>query len=343
MFRFAEIEHLYALAALPVVLLFFVLTWRARKNLLLRLGEAGLVEQLMPHWSRYKHGLKFTLLLLALSLLIVAWANPQFGSKREKVKRKGVDLFVALDISRSMLAEDLRPSRLDRARQFASKLVDGLKGERMGLILFAGNAYLQTPLTTDYSAIQLFIRSANPRLAPTQGTAIGAAVDLAERSFAEDNKQHKVMVVISDGENHDEESLARTEEARADGLLVFAVGVGTPEGGFIPVVENGRSEFKRDRSGNPVRSRIDEEMLRQLAEAGGGTYFNLVDGDQIVEVIRERIDAMEKREFEQRSFSEYESYYQYFIAAALLLLLIEFLLSFRKSSWWGDKDLFGTT
>ncbi len=342
MFRFAEIEHLYALAALPVLMLFFALTWYARKKLLLRLGEAGLVEQLMPHWSRYKHSLKFILLMFALSFLIIAWANPQFGAKREKVKRKSVDVFIALDISRSMLAEDLRPSRLDRAKQFASKLVDGLKGERMGLILFAGNAYLQTPLTTDYSAIQLFIRSANPRLAPTQGTAIGDAIDLAERSFEEDNKQHKVMVVISDGENHDDESLARTKEANSNGLLVFSVGVGTPEGGFIPVVENGRSEFKRDKAGNPVRSRIDEDMLSQLAEAGGGNYFNLAEGDQIADVIRQRIDTMEKREFEQRSFSEYESYFQYFIAAALLLLLVEFMISFRKSTWWGDKDLFGT-
>lgn len=340
MFRFEYADHLWAFVALPVLILFFALMWYARKRLLAQLGEQALVRQLMPEISRYKHPVKFTLLLLALSCLIIAWANPQFGSKREKVKRKSVDVFIALDISRSMLAEDLRPSRLERAKQFAVKLVEELKGERIGLILFAGNAYLQTPLTTDYSAVLMFLRSANPKLAPTQGTAIGEAVDLAEQSFEENNKQHKVMVVISDGENHDEESIQRTTEAHDNGLLLYTVGVGTAEGGFIPIEENGRSEFKRDRSGNPVRTRIDESMLRQVAEAGGGVYFNLSQGDNIADVVRNKIDGMEKREFEQRSFSEYESYFQYFILAALLLLLIEFVLSFRKSNRWGNKDLF---
>ncbi len=340
MFRFEHIEHLYAFAAIPVLILFFTLMWYARKRVIARLGDDLLVQQLMPDWSRYKHGLKFALVTIALSLLIIAWANPQFGSKREKVKRKSVDIFVALDISRSMQAEDLRPSRMERAKQFAMKLVEELKGERIGLIVFAGNAYLQTPLTTDYSAVLMFLRSANPKLAPTQGTAIGEAIDLAERSFEENNKHHKVMVVISDGENHDEESLQRATEAHDNGLLIFSVGVGTSEGGFIPVVENGRSEFKRDASGNPVRSRIDEDMLQQLATAGDGAYFNLAQSDQIADVIRQRIDGMEKREFEQRSFSEFESYFQYFIAAALFFLLLEFIISFRKNKWWGNKDLF---
>lgn len=340
MFRFEMIEHLYAFVAVPVLILFFALMWYARKRMLTKFGDEDMVAQLMPDWSRYKHGLKFGLLMLALSLLIIGWANPQFGSKREKVKRKSVDVFIALDISRSMLAEDIRPSRLDRAKQFATKLVKELKGERIGLILFAGSAYLQTPLTTDYSAVLLFLRSANPKQAPTQGTAIGDAIDLAERSFEEDNKHHKVMVVISDGENHDEESLNRAEEANDNGLLLFTLGVGTTEGGFIPIEENGRSEFKRDRSGNPVRTRINEEMLQQLAKAGDGAYFNLAQSDKVAELVRERVDRMEKREFEQRSFSEYESYFQYFIGGALFFLLLEFLISYRKSTRWGDRDLF---
>lgn len=340
MFRFEFIEHLYAFVAVPILVLFFFLMWYARKRMLNQFGEEPLVSQLMPNWSSYKYGLKFGLLILALSLLIVGWANPQFGSKREKVKRKSVDVFIALDISQSMLAEDLRPSRLERAKQFASKLVEELKGERIGLILFAGNAYLQTPLTTDYSAVLLFLRSANPKLAPTQGTAIGEAIDLAEQSFEEDNKHHKVMVVISDGENHDEESVERAEGANDNGLLLYTVGVGTAEGGFIPVEENGRSEFKRDRAGTPVRSRINEDMLRELADVGNGAYFNLSQSDKIADVIRTRIDGMEKREFEQRSFSEYESYFQYFLALALLFLLLEFVLSYRKSKRWGDRDIF---
>lgn len=340
MFRFENPDHLYALVAIPVLIACFVLLWLARKRLLAKFGEASLIRQLMPHQSRYKHGIKFSLVLLALAFLIVGWANPQWGSKREKVKRKSVDVFLAMDISYSMLAMDILPNRLDRARQFASKLADELKGERIGLILFAGNAYLQTPLTTDYAAVELFIRSANPNLAPTQGTAIGDAIDLAEQSFEEDNKHHKVMVILSDGENHDEEALQRAIKARGDGLLIFTIGVGTEDGGFIPISQGARSDFKRDRSGNPVRSRIDEGMLREVAQEGGGAYYNLTQGDQVIEVIRDRINGMEKKEFEQRSFSEYESYFQYFIGAGLLFLLLEFLLSYRKSKWWGDRDLF---
>ncbi len=341
MFRFEHPEHLYALALLPVVALFFIAMLYARRRAIRRFGSTQLMQRLMPEMSRYKHTIKFGLLLFALFFLIIGWANPQWGSKKEKVQRRSVDVFLALDISRSMLATDIPPARLERAKRFAQELADALRGERIGLILFAGNAYLQVPLTTDYAAVNLFLRSANPDMAPTQGTAIGAAINLAERSFEPDNTSHKAMVLISDGENHEEEALEEARIARDNGLLLFTVGVGTAEGSFIPIQDRGRQDYKRDQSGNPVRSRLNEEMLRNIARTGDGVYFNLSSGsEQVIEALQERINNIEKQEFEQRSFSNYESYFQYFIAMAIALLLVEFFISYRRSRFFRDKDIF---
>ncbi|MEL6866388.1 MAG: VWA domain-containing protein, partial [Bacteroidota bacterium] len=250
------------------------------------------------------------------------------------------DVFIALDISQSMLAEDILPNRLERAKQFAQKLVNELKGERIGLLLFAGNAYLQMPLTTDYAAAMLFLRSANTRMAPTQGTAISDAIDLAERSFEEDNKHHKAIIVITDGENHEPDAIERATQARTNGLLIYTVGVGSAKGAVIPTVVGNRRDVKRDRTGNPVTTKLNEATLADIAKAGEGKYYNMVEGDQVFTALREGIDRLEKREIEQRSFSEFESYFQYFIGLALLLLLIEFLTSYRKSRWMRGKDLF---
>lgn len=341
MFRFEQALHLYGLAIIPVLIVFFLVAWTARKRAIERFGNTSLMAQLMPRMSRYKHGLKFSLLMVALAFLIVGWANPQWGTKKEKVKRKSADIFIALDISQSMLAEDVRPNRMSRARVFARKLIQGLKGERLGTIIFAGNAYLQMPLTSDYSAAELFIKSANPNMAPSQGTAIADAIDLAERSFAEDNKHHKALVIITDGENHDNEAIERAKEARENGLLIFTVGVGTTEGSFIPTVVNGRSDYKRDKTGNPVRSALNKEMLQSLATAGDGVYFNLTeDSEAVIEALQGSIDKLDKKELEQRVFNEYESYFQYFIALALLFLIIEFVISYRKNKLLEGKDLF---
>jgi len=342
-FRFENADYLYALLLLPIFILLFWLIQRARKNAFAKFGNTTLLSQLMPAYSKYKHTAKFILLLVGLSFLIVGWANPQWGTKKEKVKRKSVDIFIALDISQSMMAEDIRPNRMERARRFAQNLVEKLKGDRLGIILFAGNAYMQMPLTTDYAAAQLFLRSANPSQAPAQGTAISEAIDLAEQSFEEDNKQHKAIIIISDGETHDQDALERAKTAAEEGLLIYSVGVGTPTGGFIPTVIGGRSDYKRDKTGNPVKTALNEQMMQDLSQAGGGFYFNLAASnvDELSSALRNSIDKMEKREFEARVFNEYESYFQYFIAAAILFLIAEFLLSYQKNKWLGEKDLFG--
>ncbi len=340
MFRFEHAEHLYALGIIPILIIFFLMAWVARKRLLERFADSSLLGALAPEISKYKHIVKFLLLAVALCFLVIGWANPQWGSKKEKVKRKSADVFIALDISRSMLAEDVRPSRIERARKFATRLVDELKGERIGTIIFAGNAYLQMPLTTDYAAAKLFIRSANPDQAPAQGTAIADAIELAERAFQDDNKHHKAIIIITDGENHDEVALTKAREANDNGMLIFTVGVGTPEGGYIPMNVNGRRSFKKDRSGNIVTTKLNQQMLHDLAQAGDGQYFNLVDGDLVLKTLNNRIDKIEKTEMEQRSFSEFESYFQYFIGFALFLILIEFFISYQRSRLLEGKDLF---
>ncbi len=342
MFRFENIENLYAFALIPVLVLFFLLMWYARQRAIRNFGDFELMKRLMPQMSKYKHAVKFLILMVALSFMIVAWANPQWGTKKEKVKRKSVDVFIALDISQSMLAEDISPNRLERAKKFSQNLINELRGERIGIIIFAGNAYLQMPLTTDYAAAELFIRSANTRQAPSQGTAISEAIDLAERSFEQDNKHHKALIIITDGESHDHDAIERAREANENGLLIFTVGVGTPEGANIPTFYAGQRGIKRDKSGNPVRSRLNEKMLNDLANEGEGAYYNLVEGDNVVGVLQDRIDKIEKRELEQRSFNEYESYFQYFLAIGLFFMLLEFFVSYRKSKWLEGKDIFKT-
>lgn len=340
MFRFENPDNLYYLVVIPILILFFLIALIARKRAIAKFGETSLMKQLMPKMSRYKHPVKFSLLMLVLAFLVVGWANPQWGSKKEKVKRKSLDVFIALDISQSMMAEDIPPNRMERAKKFAQDLVEELKGERIGIIIFAGNAYLQMPLTTDYAAAQLFLRSANPEMAPSQGTAISDAIELAEQSFEEENKHHKVLIVISDGENHEEAALERAEQANDNGLLIYTIGAGTEEGSFIPVNYGARQDYKRDKTGNPVRSRINEQILKDIAAEGVGQYFNILRGQEVSLALRNSIEQLEKREFETRSFEDYESYFQYFIAAALFFLIIEFLISYRKSAWLEGKDIF---
>lgn len=341
MFRFEHPEHLYALLAVPLLVLFFTASRLHRRRALTRFGDLQLMKQIAPDMSKYKHTLKFILLIIGMAILVIAWANPQWGSKKETVTRKGIDLFIALDISQSMLAEDVSPSRLERAKRFGQNLVEGLKGENIGVILFACNAYLQVPLTIDYSFADLFLRTANPGMAPSQGTSLAEAIQLAQQSFPEENERNKALVIISDGEDHDGAAAAVATEANENGLTIFTIGIGNPEGSFIPTRVAGRADYKRDNAGNPIRSSLDETTLREVAEAGSGLYFNLSGRDQdIVNALRERIDQIEKQEFEQQSFTDYASYFQLFIALGLLLLILEFIISYRKSRYLADRDIF---
>lgn len=333
MFKFEENIFLWALAALPILTAFFFIAWRMRRQALARFGGEAVVRRLAPGLSKYKHIVKFSLLALALALIIIALANPQWGSQRQPVKRKGIELFVALDISSSMLAQDVSPSRLERAKHFSQQLIDKLAGNQVGVILFACNAFPVAPLTSDYNFAKLALATASPDQASAQGTAISSAIDLAERSFNPEDETHKAVIIITDGEDHDGRGVDRATAVYENGTLIYTIGVGTSEGGFIPIRQRGREDFLRDEDGTPVRTLLNSETLKEVARSGGGAYYKLAkNADELAEDLQARIDTIEKREYEQRIFSSYESYFQPFIALALLFLVAELLLSYKSSS-----------
>jgi Ca-activated chloride channel family protein len=330
MFRFEHPEHIKLLLVLPLLMLLYGVSWYMRRKAIEQLGTPDLIARLMPDFSANRQHLKMGILLLCITFLAIAWANPQWGTKREKVQRKSADVFIALDISNSMMAQDVAPTRLDRARQFCQRLIRELKGERIGLIFFAGNAYLQMPLSTDYAAAELFLRAANPSQASTQGTAIGDAIDMALQSSDKKAQNQRALIIVTDGEDHDSDAKTKAKEAASANMLINTVGVGTSQGAPIPDA-SGTGQYKTDANGQVILSKINEEMLAEFAKIGGGNYYSLAAGDQIVQSIRSQVDKLEKQELEQRSFTEHESYFQYFLLPALLLLLLEFVLPLRHT------------
>ncbi len=341
MFRLEHPLHLLGWLAIPILLLMFLFMIYSRRRMIAQLGNASILKQMMPRFSKPRQWIKFGLVGLGLFFLCLSWANPQWGTKREKVKRKSSDVFIAIDISNSMNATDIAPSRLERAKKFARKLVEKLEGDRVGVIVFAGNSYVHMPLTIDYSAAGLFLDSANPSMILTQGTSIRSAINLAELAFEQDNDEYKALIIISDGENHEPQALEKAKDAHEKGMLIYTVGTGTAAGGYVPVSYGGYSDFKRDKTGALVRSKLNEEMLQQVAEAGGGKYYNVTAGDEaVLNSLKERIKEIEKREFEQRMFDEYESYFWIFLIPGLLFLVIEFLISYRRSNIISGKDIF---
>jgi len=341
MFRFEHIEYLYLLIGLAPLIGLFILFMYWRKKALSRFGENSLIAKLMPAKPRYKHLIKFILLAVAYVLIVFGLANPQLGTKFEKVKRQGVDIIVAIDVSKSMLADDVKPNRLERSVQLVSKLIDKLSSDRVGMIVFAGNAYLQMPVTVDYSAAKLFLKTVNTNTVPTQGTAIGDAIRLSMEAFKADEKKFKTLIIISDGENHEGDALKAVDEAVESGVIVHAIGVGSPKGAPIPVKQNGvQVDYKRDKSGNIVLSKLNETMMQQLAAKGNGSYFRLTTGSDELEGIFNAIATMEKKDFEEQVVTDYDDHFQYFIMAAFLLLILEFFIAEKRSIWLSQSGLF---
>ena len=324
MFRFENPQYLYFLLLIPLLLTAAVWIAYRRKSGLQTLGDEKTLARLMPEWTNRRQWTRWGTLSLVMVFLVIAWANPQWGSKRQKVTRKAADIILALDISQSMLTEDIAPNRMEQAKRLGQQLLESLRGERIGLILFAAGAYTQVPLTTDYGALDLFLQSSSPELAPYQGTSIGSAIDLAARLFDKNSANHKALILLTDGETHDEETDKKARAAYEKGILLFTIAVGTQEGGYVPQWVNGQKTFKRDKKGNPVRSRVNVDMLRQLATTGGGQFLSQSDGRQAITQIRKAVEQLDRRELEERIYDEYNSYFQYFIAIGLFFLLLEF-------------------
>ena len=330
MFRFEHPLFLWSFAILPLLIGLFLFSRWMSARAQGKFSTDNAMKRLLGQWSQGKELVRTILLFLGIALLCMALANPQWGVRREKVQAKAADIFIALDISNSMYAQDIAPSRLERAKKFAADLVHALRGERIGLILFAGNAYLQMPLTTDYAAAAIFIKSAHPGLATTQGTAIGEAINLAMRAFPEEDGHNKAMILLTDGENHEEGAIESMERARDAGLIPFLISVGMTEGAFIPVVVQGREDYKRDEQGNPIRTSVNEGFLKELAQAGDGMLYNIFNPEFVIRDIQEKIDAFDKREMEQQAFKDFESYYQYFLFGGILMLLVSWVVGEKK-------------
>ncbi|MBK7807324.1 MAG: VWA domain-containing protein [Saprospiraceae bacterium] len=323
MFRFEDTSAFYLLALIPGVVLLFLWMNRKRKHDIRAFGEVNLVGRLLR--GKIPSFLKIVLFSIAVLFLILSALNPQWGLKKEKVKVEKSDIFFALDISASMNAQDISPSRLEKSKRFIEQLINERKGDQLGLILFAGGAYLQMPLTADYAAAQLFVRSASSEMAGTQGTAIGESIDLAMRSIKEKNQ--RALIILSDGEDHDEEAVNMAGKAAENGWNVFTIGVGSAEGSFVPVMNDGREEYKMDEEGNPVKSVLNQNLLKEIAENGKGSYYLL--GNENTDMITDlntQLDKMQKRAVEVKSFTEYRSFYQYFLGIGIIVLLIEFFL-----------------
>ncbi len=342
MFRIAHPEYLYLYALLPVFILLFFLLRRWKKKSLLKFGEMNVINRLIANVSVSKPYFKFVLLMLAFCSLVFALARPQLGTKLEEVKRQGVDVMIALDVSNSMNAEDIRPSRLERSKQAIYKLIDQLQGDRIGLVVFAGQAYVQLPITTDYGAAKLFLSTINTNMVPTQGTAIGSAIEKCVSSIGDSASHNSAIIVITDGENHEDDAIEAAKEAVAKGIVVHTIGMGSPGGSPIPVVRGGqRNSYLQDQNGTTVITKLDETMLQQIADAGKGKFVRATNSDDGIGVIMGEINTMEKKEFASKLFTDYEDQFQYFLGLTLLFLLIEFVISERKSEFIGRLNLFG--
>ncbi|MGV8095135.1 MAG: VWA domain-containing protein [Mangrovibacterium sp.] len=341
MFRFGNSEYLYALIVIPVLIILFVVIRIRRKRALTKFAKKEILEELMPNVSNSRPVVKFLIWMLAISAVVLALARPQFGSKLKTEKREGVELIIALDVSNSMMAEDIQPNRLERAKRAISRLVDNLKDDKIGLIVFAGDAYTQLPITTDYSSAKLFLNAINTEIVPRQGTAIGAAINLAVNSFSPQFTGNKAIIVITDGENHEDDAIGAASAASEQGIIVHTVGMGLPQGAPIPIFSSGQKDYRRDQQGQVIVTKLDETMLQSIAAAGKGVYVRANNAQVGLNTLFNEIEKMEGAEVESHTYSEYEDQFQWFIAFALFMILLDFLLLERKNKYLKNIKLFG--
>ena len=337
MFRFEDPIYLYLLAVIPLLAIIRWLMIRQQKKRLRRFGDLELVRELMPDVSRFRPLVKFVLLLAALALLIVMIARPQFGTKISHEKRTGIETIIAMDISNSMLAEDVTPSRLDRSKMMVENLVDNFTNDKIGLIVFAGDAFIQLPITSDYVSAKMFLSSIDPSMIATQGTDIATAISMASRSFTQQEGVGKAIIVITDGEDHEGGALDAAKEAKSRGHRVYVLGVGSPKGAPIPT---GDGDYMKDNTGQTVMTGLNEDMCRQIAEAGGGAYIHVENNSSAQEKLDEELDKLAKKEISSTIYSDYDEQFQAVGIIVLLLLIIEVCMLEVKNPLLKNISLF---
>ena len=340
MFRFADPIYLYLLAVIPVLALIRFLTYRNQKKRLRKFGDPKLLRSLMPDVSRFRPAVKFWMLQGALALLIVMLARPQFGTKISNEQRVGIETIIAMDISNSMLAEDIVPSRLDRSKMMVENLVDHFTNDKIGLLVFAGDAFVQLPITSDYVSAKMFLSSIDPSMMATQGTDIARAIDMASHSFTQEEGIGKAIIVITDGEDHEGGALEAAEAAKKAGMRVYVLGVGSTQGAPIPIP--GTGDYMKDNTGNTVMSALNEDMCRQVAQAGGGAYIHVENNSAAQDQLDNELDKLSKKETTSTVYSEFDEQFQAVAILALLLLILEICVYDRRSPLLKRLTLFGS-
>lgn len=336
MFRFAQPVYFYLLLVIPILLVLYYYFVRTRRKNMEKYGHLPIISMLAPNVSYKRLYLKFILFCMAFAIVVLALARPQFGSRIKEVKSRGVEIVVALDVSNSMLADDFKPDRLSTAKLALSRLVDKLRDDRLGLVVFAGDAYTQLPITSDFAAAKMFFNTINPNLVPQQGTALGKAIDLGIKSFSSTTKASKVLIVISDGENHEDDPIAAAEEAKKNGVKIYTVGVGQPQGAPIPV----SGGFLKDKDGNIVITRLDEKTLQKIAEVTDGKYIRATGSSFGLTDILSDVRKMDKAEMKSYVYEDYDDQFQVLLLFALFVLFLDSIIVQTKNIWLSKVDIF---
>ncbi|MDP5107006.1 MAG: VWA domain-containing protein [Polaribacter sp.] len=341
MYKIEEPIYFYLLAIIPAMIVVFLLVLWWKKRTQRKFSNLSLLKKLAPNSSVFKSTLKLIMLLLGITFLVISLVNPKMGSKLKTIKREGVDIVFALDVSKSMLAEDIAPNRLEKAKQIISKIVDNLGSDRVGIIVYAGNAYPLLPITTDHAAANMFLQNANPDMVSSQGTAINEALDLAKTYYNDDEQTNRFLVIISDGEDHQEETKQMAQDLANKGIKIYTVGVGKEKGAPIPMrVGNSMIGYKKDNKGETVITQRKPEILEGIADAANGTYIDGNVTEKPVKEISDIIATAQKSEFETKQFSDYKDQFQWFLGISLLVLLLDIFLFDKKTKWLRKIDLF---
>ncbi|MEA4975868.1 MAG: VWA domain-containing protein [Paludibacter sp.] len=338
MFRFAEPEYLYLLLVVPLLTLIFVFYKIRKRRNIAAFGDPDLLKGLMPNVSTVRPTVKFVMQMVVLVLLVVVLARPQFGTKAEEVKRQGIEVMIALDISNSMMATDVAPSRLTKSKQILSQLIDNMSNDKVGLVVFAGDAFTQLPITADYVSAKMFLSTISPKLIARQGTAIGSAVDLAIKSFNPKSTASKAIILITDGENHEDNAVEAARLAQKEGIVVHVIGMGRPEGAPIPV--DGTMSFWKDKDGNVVVSKLNEAMCNDIASAGQGVYVRADNTNAALRAVSKELDQLAKTELTTTTFSNYNEQFQSFAIIALVLLLMDIFILERINKRFSRLKIF---
>ena len=341
MYQLEEKIWFWAFIIIPVMLMVFLWTFFWKKRIQKSFGSAVVLKRLSPDLSFFKSSLKFIILCLAVGFLVIGLINPKIGTKLETIKREGVDIVFAIDVSKSMLAEDVAPNRLEKSKQLVTQIINNLASDRVGIIAYAGKAFPQLPITTDYASAKMFLQSMNTDMLSSQGTAINEAIQLSRNYFDDEEQTNRVLIIISDGEDHNDLSVEVAEAASEEGIKIYTIGVGSENGGPIPLKRNGvvRS-YKKDQNNETVITKLNKETLRLIANEAKGRY---IDGSQtaaVVEQVRAILSVMDKKEFEAKEFAEYKDQFQWFLGIGLFFLILDVLLLERKTAWLKRLNLF---